>query len=241
MALRSALSSLRAMAAESGASIACLYLLHRLLLALRLGRVVPYALVAQPIGADVYRATRDDPSTLVRRVGAEDPMALRFPRPPQVNAARWAAGADCHVCEVKNDFAGTIWIQRGAYDEDEVRCRFELVAPETSVWDFDVYVEPRYRVGRTMARMWKAVDRELAAQGIRWSFSRISLFNGASLRAHARLAAVIVGRAIFVQIGPLQLAWCKGTGPAWHASLPGSTGPTVRLDAPAPRPQVNPK
>lgn len=229
------------MAADSGGSVASLYVLHRLLQALRLGRVVPYALVAQPIGGDVYRMTRDDPSTLVRRVGADDPVALRFPRPRQVNAVRWAAGADCHVCEIKGEFAGTIWIQHGAYDEDEVRCRFELADPETSVWDFDVYVEPRYRIGRTMARMWKAVDRELAAQGVRWSFSRISVFNAASLRSHARLGAVVVGRATFVEIGPLQLAWCTAGGPAWHACLPGSAGPTVRLEAPSPASEEAPK
>ncbi len=231
MPLRGAWATLQALAADAGRGAAALYLLHRLLQALHIGRVVPYALVAQPIGAAAQAALRADPATLVRRIGPDDPLAAALPRPAAVLQARWQAGAECHACTVKGLFAGTIWIQRRLYDEDEVRCRFRLASPADSVWDFDVYVEPRYRLGRTMARMWQAVDAELAAQGVRWSFSRISRFNGASLRAHARLGAVTVATALFIVLGPLQLAWLPGR--RWpRAGLGKAQGPVLDLQPP---------
>ena len=225
------------MAAESGWRIALLYVLHRVLQAARIGRVLPYALVAQPIGRGAYAAVRDDPATVVRLAAPGDAVAAQFPRPEAVNRARWSRGAQCHVCTVKEQFAGTIWIQRGRYEEDEARCEYLLAAPERSVWDFDVYVEPRWRLGRCLGRLWKAVDAQLAAQGVQWSFSRISLFNPASLNSHARLGAVRVGHAVFVVLGPLQLAlasvaprvhlsWRPRGRPRYHLAPPGLVPPT---------------
>jgi hypothetical protein len=212
---------LRAWAAEMGWPVALLYALHRVLEAASGGRarIVPYAFVAQPLGAGQHRVS-DGADTEVRLIEPGDPLSARFPRPTAVNAARWASGARCWAATVKGEFAGTIWIRRAGYDEDEVRCDYHLAEPERSVWDFDVYVEPRYRLGRTMARLWKSVDDRLAAEGARWTFSRISLFNAASLNSHARLGAVRVGSAVFVVIGPGQLG--LGLRPLrFHLSGPG--------------------
>lgn len=218
--------------AESGRLVALLYVLHRALQAARIGRVLPYALVAQPIGHGAYAAVRDDPATVVRLAAPGDALVAQFPRPEAVNLARWSRGAQCHVCTVKGQFAGTIWIQRGRYDEDEVRCEYVLAAPAHSVWDFDVYIEPRRRLGRSLGRLWKAVDAQLAAQGVQWSFSRISLFNAASLTAHARLGTVQVGRAVFVVLGPLQLALAS-VAPRVHLGWRPGMRPRYRLAPPA--------
>lgn len=213
-----ALQSLRATARELGVGWTLAYALHRLLQAAGIGRVVPYAFVAQPVGSGAYDQLRDDAKTQVRHALPGDPLEASFPRPLEVNRARWASGARCHVCTVGGEFAGTIWIQRTRYEEDEVRCDYLIAQPERCVWDFDVVVAPKYRLGRTMGRLWKAVDAELAREGVRWTLSRISLFNPASLRSHTRLGAVPVGWAAFLVIGPLQLA-VSSVAPRLHVSL----------------------
>lgn len=206
-------ASWRSMAKQRGWRLAWLYALHRVLGIVSRGKagVVPYELVAQPIGTGKLGAVRDDPGTVVQVARAGDAVTTAFPRPAAINQWRWDEGATCHVATVKGEFAGTLWTQRKLYREDEVRCDFVLDDPRT-VWDFDVYVVPRYRLGRTMGRLWKAVDAALAAEGVRWTFSRISRFNADSLNAHARLGAVSVGQVDVLFIGPLQLSWSRTGG-----------------------------
>jgi len=102
------------------------------------------------------------------------------------------------------------------------------------VWDFDVFVVPRYRLGRTMARLWKAVDADLSAQGVQWSFSRISLFNAESMNSHARLGAVAVGHAIFLVAGKLQLSF-SGQAPFFRLGWSQKHRPVFTLRPPRPR------
>jgi hypothetical protein len=189
--LTKALAAWRRLAKELGPGPALLYVMDRVLQGLSGGRarIVPYALYAQPIGAQAFKSVRDDPGTIIARSAPGDPLAAKFPRPAPVIQARHAHGAQCFAATVKGEFAGYIWIARGRYEEDEVRCTYVLAQPDSCVWDFDVYVEPRHRMGRTMGRLWKAVDADLAAAGVRWSFSRISMFNPGSVASHQRLGA----------------------------------------------------
>jgi len=220
---------------EFGFGLGALYIAHRLLQAFSRGhaRIVPYALFAQPMGSPLLAAVRDDVANPVRALRPGDPLVAELPRPPAIIAARFARGSICHVAAVKGCFAGSLWLARGAYDEDEVRCRFVLGDAARSVWDFDVYVEPRFRFGRTLARLWKAVDQSLAAEGVEWSFSRISLFNPASATAHARLGALRVGTALFFVIGPVQFA-LHTQAPFVHLSLVASRRPSLTLWPPRP-------
>lgn len=208
------------------------YMAHRLLQKLSGDRaaLVPYLLVAQPLngaGAAASAAGRSA-QTVVEVAEANHPARSAFPRPPSVIDKRFADGAQCHVALVKGEFAGYIWISRGRHVEDEVRCTWVLAEPLTCVWDHDVYVEPRYRLGRTMARLWQSVDESLHREGVRWTFSRISRFNSASIRSHQRLGARPVGTACFLRIGRLQLM----LSPRWHLSL-GGAGPDLTLTRPA--------
>ncbi len=198
------------MAVQQGWTVAWLYAAHRVLTAVSKGRagVVAYELVAQPVGAGKLDTVRDDPNTVIDIVTATDTLVHAFPRPLVVNQGRWAQGATCYAATVKGDFAGTIWIQKNLYQEDEVRCDFVLPDPQT-VWDFDVYVVPRLRLGRTMGRLWKAVDAALVRQGVRWTFSRISCFNPESLKAHSRLGAIAVGQIIVLRLGPIQCSYAR--------------------------------
>lgn len=231
MRLFRAVESLRAMAADAGWLAPALYVLDRLLQVLGRGRarVVPYVLVAQPLQAQAP-ALRSDATTTLGLVERSDAIVQHFPRPLPVLHRRWDAGASCHVARVRDVFAGHIWLQRDGYDEDEVRCRFVLPGPH-AVWDYDVYVEPRFRLGRTMARLWAHVATACAAEGVCWSFSRISMFNAASLKSHARLGARPVGRAVFVVIGPWQLM-LSSLAPRWHLSRDERRVPALRLPSP---------
>ena len=198
------------MTRQRGWAVALLYASHRVLSLLTggRGRVISYELVAQPIGAGHLSSVRDDPGTQIQLIQPLDAVVSKFPRPSHINEQRWAQGANCYGALVKGEFAGTIWIQSRCYEEDEVRCDFLMNDPQT-VWDFDVYVEPRYRLGRTLGRLWKAVDQHLSNQGVRWTFSRISRFNAESLNAHARLGAISVGQATFLTWGRWEAGWSR--------------------------------
>lgn len=210
-----------------------LYQVHRLMHGVSGGRfdLHIHLICAQPVGHGLFSKLRDSPGSLVRTVNRQDPIIKRFPRTAEVNDRRFSANASCHVVTFNDDFAGHLWLARGAYDEDVVRCRYELPVVPRCVWDFDVYVEPRFRNTRTMARLWKAVDADLLRQGVTWSFSRMSLFNAASIQAHERLGAVKVATTVFVILGPLQLT-LYSRAPFVHLGTRAAHRPCLNLSAP---------
>ncbi len=214
-----------------------LYLAHRLLQKLSGGRagLHLYVICAQPIGQGMFDMVRDDPRTVVTAIDRSDPLVSCFPRPAEVNRRRFDQNATCYVIAVKGEFAGHLWLVTGAYDEDEVRCRYELPMAPPCVWDFDVYIEPRFRNGRAMARLWKAVTADLRRQGVGWSYSRISLFNAQSIQAHERLGAVPVATAAFVVLGSLQFTVYSPV-PNVHLQVTSTRRPHLRLPLPLPLP-----
>ena len=223
----------RALVRELGGSSASLYVVSRALSRATGGRVqlVRYLLMAQPVVPDRHVVLRPAADTVIRDCPATDALAASFPRPHEVIAARYAAGARCLAAEVKGVFGGYLWWQRDHYEEDTLRCTYVLGSPEQSVWDFDVYVEPRYRLGRLLARLWAAAEQRMAAEGACWSFSRIDAFNAASFAAHSRLGAACVGSAVFLIVGPWQLSFLP-QAPFVHLSLSPSHRPTIRLNPP---------
>ncbi len=225
------LSALTTMGAVDGS----LYLLGRVGAKLSAGRLrlVKYCVVAQPLGRPQPRPLRPDPHTHIDWVVAGDALCASFPRPPEVIERRFRSGARCLGAVVKGEFAGFIWLQTRRYEEDEVRCTYVLADPRAAVWDFDVYVAPKFRLGRTLARLWQAADERLAAEGFRWSISRISAFNPGSLATHRRLGTVEIDRLLFLRLGRHQLAFRRS---AW-GYRPMGLGPSpcsVEFAAPAP-------
>jgi hypothetical protein len=194
-------------------------------------KIHSYVLVAQPVALlDIPARKRQRFSTRMLPRGAPE-LAL-LPRPAHAIEARFDQGAYCIGLFHDERFIGCAWTCLGAYEEDEVRCRFEPRPKETAAWDFDVYLMDAFRLGYAFSVLWAAVNEWLAAQRIEWTMSRISSFNPASLRAHARLGAVPLGRMVFFTLGHAQLA--VGTlRPRLHLSLGGKPGPRVRLPAPA--------
>lgn len=228
------LGKLRQLRRELGAREGLLYAVDQGLARLSRGhfRLIRYAIVAQPVVAAPASALRADGKTRIERIPAGHALVTRFPRPPHILARRYRDGACCLAATSGETFVGFLWWQPGGYDEDEVWCRYRLLDAQHCVWDFDVHVEPRFRLGRALARLWAAANTELAAQGIAWTFSRIALSNRASLAAHARLGAVECARATFLRLGRLQLAWLPGV-PWLRISWADIGRPVLALRAPA--------
>lgn len=195
-------------------------------------RVTRYALVAQPVPTQQRAAPRPSPRSPVDFITADDPVVTDFPRRPAVIARRFAQGDRCLAARVDGRFAGFIWLARNAYDEDTVRCRYEIAAPHSGVWDYDVYVDPDFRLGRTFARLWSTANARLAAEGVHWSFSRIDTANPVSLQAHRQLGIRKLYSATFVTLGGCQLM-LAGAAPYVHVALTRGARPVLRLHPPA--------
>ncbi len=210
-----------------------LYLLGRSMQALSGGRfyLIRYYLVAQPVPQPFVPVCRSSENDKVLEVKAQDPIAKDFPRPDSVIQARFEKNHVCLVATNKNMFSGFLWFARGSYDEDEVHCRFVLAAPNTTAWDFDVHVEPRFRLGRTFARLWDAANERYASMGIKWSISRISAFNQQSLQSHGRMGLQFLHTLTFLCLGPLQIGLLS-CAPYLNICWNESNRPSVLIEPP---------
>lgn len=224
---------LRGNVAELGAFNAFLYGVSRVLARLTGNtHIYKYYFAAQPVPDQGLLPEMRGRSFTVRPVPEGDPVTRQFPPPPPVIAGRYRQGAVCLGLFKDQELAGYAWLCLGPYDEDEVRCRFQPLPEGASAWDFDVYLVPKYRVGLAFPRLWDEVNAYLRERGYRWTLSRISAFNRASLTSHKRLGARLLGSAVFIVFGKWQLM--AATVPPY---LDLSTGPArvpgIRLHAPA--------
>lgn len=190
------------------------------------GSLDVYLICVQPLQS--VKAPRSSGLTDVAKIEPDADIVARFPRAPLVNQRRFEAGYDCYAATVKGDFAGHIWIATERYDEDAFRCSYRLPADRRSVWDFDVYVEPRFRLGRTGALLWSEVSRELSRQGFEQTYSRISLLNPVSIQVHERLGAKRIGSCAFLALGRFQLM-ASTLPPYLHFGFSDKKPPTLRL------------
>jgi hypothetical protein len=196
-------------------------------------KIVKYWVVAQPVALSPDRR-QDRPVVARLRVelsSPSHPLVHHSPRPMEVIGRRFRDGAVCFVATFEGSFAGFLWIQQGPYEEDEVRCLFAPEPAQRVAWDFDVYVEPRFRLGRAFSELWSAAQRYLAERGYTWTMSRISAFNPQSLRVHERLGARKVASALFLLAGRLQISMLTKR-PFVHVSMRARSRPTLRVAAP---------
>jgi GNAT superfamily N-acetyltransferase len=151
-----------------------------------------------------------------------------FARPAEVIAARYQQGAICFVAFHGDDAVGCLWLAPGRYFEDEVACCFQPEPSGEAAWDFDVYVRDDYRASRVFSYLWDAAFCWLRENGFQWTMSRIDAFNAASIRAHRRLGAQIVGHAFFVVLGGVQLSFFTSL-PFVHLGLRQMSPPLLRV------------
>lgn len=213
---------------ELGLMKGAIYLADRVL-ALCHGRVYFYSIVAQPVATASVLAKQPGRTIAVRLVTSDELLAARLPVDQNVIAYRMKQGAVCFGAFKANTLVGYLWLCLSRYREDEVRCIFEF--PEDCSWDFDVYVRPEDRMGMVFVRLWNAANALLQHRHIKWSMSRISALNHASLSAHRRLGAIPIGWMLFVRLGPAQLA-ISSIAPHMHLSMSTSKVPVFSLESP---------
>jgi len=226
------LRKLRTTIDELGVSSAVLYAANRALsrFGTRAG-VHHYDLVVQPVRSAPLLPRGLGRSIEVRPIGLDDPALVAMPVPAVVLQNRFAQAAECLGAMRDGRLIGYLWLCCGPYEEDEVRCRFVPGPPGRAAWDFDVYVDPRYRLSPAFACLWDEAHDLLRRRGITHTFSRISRYNVASWRAHSRLEARRVGTAVFVRIGAFQVM-ASSVRPPVHVAFVRSARPVVRLDVP---------
>ena len=208
---------------------ALLYWLAHLLAAVSAGRwaLYRYQFVAQYVG-DVPLCGARGRDIDIRELAAIDSTPDDYPRPESVVRQRYAQGARSLAAWRKGRLAGFLWLIPDAYREDEVRVHYRLASSRAS-WDFDVWIRPEERLGWVFPRLWEAARGHLRQQGVRWTCSRISDFNPASLRAHARIGVVRLGGATFLRCGRWQWMWAS-LAPYFHLSRHEANCPQLTID-----------
>ena len=185
---------------EFGPFAGWIYVLTR---ALRRARVPVhvyfYELMAQPVPETPLLRAGLSKSLEVRAIGPGDPALARMPLSAATLAARFAQPTVCLGAFRKDRLIAYMWMCLGAYDEDEVACRFVPSGSPRAAWDFDFYVYPEDRLGLGFAGLWDAANAYLRARGYRYTCSRVNRFNTASRRAHARLQGRRLGQLLFVR------------------------------------------
>ena len=215
----SPLAKFRQAARSFGRANACLLAASRLLDLLfgQRVRIFKYYFMAQPIAGMGTARPRGGTFDL-RWVHDGWPLFSQIERPSSVISARFAQGARCLAAVTnESELAGFLWFTVGPYEEDEVRARFCPEPSGASAWDFDVWVLPRYRMGRLLSYLWGVAGAQLTAEGVGQTVSRISAFNAESLASHRRMGGRVVGEAVFFCAGRWQLTKCS-LAPKWHLS-----------------------
>jgi hypothetical protein len=224
---------IRKIVGDMGLIVGFLYIVSRVLDRLFGGRVrlVVYHLVAQPVLEQPMLPARRGRSINVCEAVQATVYALPVDRPRAVLESRFAQDARCLVASSEGRFLGFLWIIRGAYAEDEVRCLFLPEPAQQVSWDFDVFVDPTARLGFAFMRLWDEANRLLSSEGVKWSISRISAFNAGSLASHRRLGLTRIASAAFLCVGPVQLMLAT-QAPYFHVALSAASRPVMRLQAP---------
>ena len=193
----------------------------------RLGLFV-YELMVQPITVKPLLPANLARNLTFAEIGRGHADLDLMPARADIKAARFDQGAVCLGAYRKDKLIGYVWFCFRRYEEDEVRCTYELSEPEHSVFDFDLYVMPEHRMGIGFMAIWHGANAYLHERGVRYTFSRMTRFNLPSRRAHARLGAKCAARVVFVQAWRLELMLASAFP---YAALTWGTSrrPRVRL------------
>lgn len=190
-----------------------------------------YDIMLQPVLRDALLPPRLTRNLQFIEIGPGHPDLSRMPAREDVKALRFQQGARCLAVYRKESFVGYIWFCFHGYDEDEVRCSYDLSRVGPAAWDFDLYVFPKHRIALGFSAVWHGAFEYLSSRGIERSFSRVSRFNSASRRAHARLGSVRVGTVFIAKFWRIEVA-CASVAPRFGVSW--SSRPRYVLDRSSP-------
>jgi hypothetical protein len=211
-ALRRATSPFREFGWLAGGLYICDRILQRLSPALGLHF---YEFVAQPVSTKPLLPAGLSRNLSAAEIGPGHPDLSLMPARDDIKRRRFEQGARCIATYRKNELIGYVWYARRRYEEDEVRCTYVLVDESRSAFDFDVYVMPSQRAGIAFSGIWQSANEHFASEGINFTYSRVSRFNLASRRAHARLGARPLGWGVFLRLGAVELMVASMSPFAW--------------------------
>lgn len=191
---------------EFGLWVGALYVVDRLLRSVspQLGLYV-YELMVQPITGKAMLPANLAKNLQFVEIGPGHPDLALMPARDDIKQARFEQGAQCLGVYRKGQLLGYIWFSTDRYLEDEVRFTYELAVPAQSVFDFDLYVLPEHRLGIAFMAIWHGANLYLHRKGVRYTFSRLTRFNLASRRSHARLGWGRVCRTAVLKLGRIEL------------------------------------
>lgn len=172
-------------------------------------RLFVYELMAQPITNKALLPPNLVKNLTFCEIGPGYPDIALMPAREDIKLARFAQGAKCLGAYRKGQLIAYLWFCFNQYEEDEVRCTYELTDTAHSVFDFDLYVIPEHRMGVGFLGLWHGANQYLLERGVKYTFSRLTRFNVASRRAHAHLGWKCVARAIFIQAWRLELMFAN--------------------------------
>lgn len=194
-------------------------------------RLIFYRIMVQPLPESPAPGIRGSKRYEFTALDAPAPVLTALGRPEGVIRQRFASGCRCVVATRDGVFAGCLWYQVGAYEEDEVRSRFILDSP-LMAWDFDVFVVDGERLGFLFLRLWQHAAQVMRADGLRCTASRISGFNASSLNSHRRLGAVEIQKLVYLVFGSVQIA-LSNRAPYVNVSRAEKDRPRYRMVPPA--------
>ena len=97
-----------------------------------------YELMVQPVSGEPKLPPNLARNLRFAEIGKDDSAVAQMPVPEHIKAARFRQGAICLGAYRKDELLGYIWFCMQRYEEDEVRCTYELADPDQSVFDFDL-------------------------------------------------------------------------------------------------------
>ena len=230
--MRGFIAKLGALKSSMGGLNGMLYLADRVFDTLSGGRtrLFKYYFVQQAVHPQPLLPAHRGRKISVDELSCDDKRLSQLPRSVEVIQSRFQQGGRCLAGFMDGAFVGCIWVNLGKYEEDEVRCDFIPCPVGEASWDYDVHVEPNYRLGFAFLRLWDETNALLREKGIRWSISRISAFKPESIKSHSSMGARMVGSAAYVCVGKFQLMFST-IAPFIHVSLAARQRPVLKVGA----------
>jgi len=211
--------------AQIGKAATFYYIADKILQSTRIGSIYPYYFFSQPLEGN-GKKVRLSKNFEIRRIKEDDPVLLSL-LTSEICQYRFQQNAVCIGAFKDNHPVALLWFTPSTYHEDEVRADF--IPPESGCWDFGVHIEPEYRLTRAFSNLWISSTEIMKEMGYTDSLSRISAFNPGSLKAHMRMGAVLLGKAIFINIGPVQFC-CSTRKPRFHIALNSKSRTVFHFD-----------
>jgi hypothetical protein len=141
-----------------------------------------------------------------RELDADALANYTIDKPRESQEKRFAQGLRCvAIFDRQDQLAAVSWLGMGKHFEGDVP--IEFAPPEGAAWDTGLWIPQEKRMGRAFAAIWAAIGAWMDQNACQWSISCISDYNVASLLAHERMQAHIVGHLMIFNVGKLILSF----------------------------------